>query len=108
MRQCEVRANQNTHTHASNSFVDDLALVCNNPDHLQEMIDTIEAWCNDNFFRVGLKKSGVMIVGTDSPKTDFHIHNKPLKILNFEPDFSSIKYLEVEQKEELLRIKPQE
>ena len=47
--------NQELHTHASNSFVDDLALVCYNPADLQEMLDTVETWCNDNFFQVGLK-----------------------------------------------------
>ena len=82
-----------THTHSSNSFVDDLALVCHDPGNLQELLTTVEDWCAENFFEVGLKKSGIMTVGSANENSAFHIHNKPMKILNLEPDFSSIKYL---------------
>ena len=68
------------------------------PQDLQDLIHTVQDWCAENFFRVGLRKSGILTIGPANSDEDIHryhfkVHGRTLRRLNFEKSFSSITYL---------------
>ena len=64
-------------------FADDLAIICETEKELQNALDSLSSFCNENGLVINTKKTKCMVFHRGRlPKCSFFLHNKPIQIVN--------------------------
>ena len=85
--------------HRASSFADDLALLAANKKAAERYLEILDRWCNENFFKINAKKSGILRVGKlrEEPDPNLSLNGERIRLLEEEdPVYSNVerfKYL---------------